>query len=49
MILCAVTQAICETLATLRTAALAARKFNAERSLTAFSDSKAWEIITTAG
>ncbi|KAL0043302.1 hypothetical protein WJX79_001017 [Trebouxia sp. C0005] len=41
--------AIQQTLATLRTSALAARRFNASRSFQAFTDSKAWELITTAG
>ena len=44
-----VLQALQETLATLQAAALAARKFNAHRSSMAFSDSKAWEVITTPG
>lgn len=41
--------AVQETLATLRKSALAARQFNASRSFQVFTDSKAWEVITTAG
>ena len=44
-----VLQAILETLATLKTAADAARRFKACNKPQVFSDSKTWEVITTSG
>ena len=44
-----VLQAILETLATLRTAAYAAKRISKGTNLQAFSESRTWEVVTTGG